>query len=222
MWEKPTCIGLFAVSQPWHHEDFMQYNSEPVERDVLCIVWGLAVPLASNLEMSIEFLLPILWQSKISSKIARCPLERHITCGWEPLNYYHTPFVLVVSLWLVPWITGHIEHLRKEMHIMQGIWWKKRIWTLCSLFNGKRACAFTLLKTKEDKYANSFHGLSSSDGALLLMALAFTTNGPRSAKNQESVHLRKSRGIWTAWHCEGINRWERQMRAGEICKCGRR
>lgn len=125
MWEKPTCIGLFAVSQPWHHEDFMQYNSEPVERDVLCIVWGLAVPLASNLEMSIEFLLPILWQSKISSKIARCPLERHITCGWEPLNYYHTPFVLVVSLWLVPWITGHIEHLRKEMQVMQGIWWKK-------------------------------------------------------------------------------------------------
>ena len=125
---------------------------------------------------------PILWQSKISPDIAKCPLGRqvHLCLGTTEL-LSHTHCWWGLSFWLIPPIIGHVEHLRKEMQILQGIWERKGIWTSCSLFTGKRTCAFTLLKTKEDKYASPLHGKSSSDGSDFynkLQAMPRTTRQP--------------------------------------------
>lgn len=96
-WQKLICTGLSAMFlSPWHYGNFVKDNFLLyIEGDILCILGYSAASLASTYWMPLNPLLPTLWQSKISTDIAKCPLgsenpplaENHCIIATHPLEW---------------------------------------------------------------------------------------------------------------------------------------
>lgn len=139
---------------------------------------------------------PVLWQSKISPDIAKCPLGRQVhLCLRTTELLSHTHCWGGLSSWPVPRIIDHVEHLRKEMQILQGIWERKGIWTSCSLSLERGHMPSLCWRQRKINMS------PLSVARALLMAPTFTTNckrcqEPRISPFKEKMAYLNSLTLW--------------------------